>query len=244
MIPVITSKNIEQHPEFENSIIKTNEINEYIINSTKMKSHNHHHIHYLIRDLMGKDAKIYVEIGSYFGSSMALNMQLKNDWTFYGIDNFSAKDATKGKLMGIIDKFNIYQHPYAIINGNSSDSKIINRISKIDFLYIDGEHSYTQCLQDFLNYASKINSRGIIVFDDSYFGPVQKVVQDLFDTPLSELSDKRQWQFDIKEIQLIRKSYRKLNRINSSKYFTHKLTSPDDKLISQYNWQMIIQKKE
>ncbi len=44
--------------------------------------------------------------------------------------------------------------------------KFVNRFTKIDLLFIDGDHSIEGCDFDFLNYSSLISHRGYLVFHD------------------------------------------------------------------------------
>jgi cephalosporin hydroxylase len=56
-------------------------------------------------------------------------------------------------------------------NGYSNDEKIIsdvyNKISDVDFLFIDGNHSYESVLCDFLLYYPLVKTGGIIGFHDT-----------------------------------------------------------------------------
>jgi cephalosporin hydroxylase len=56
-------------------------------------------------------------------------------------------------------------------NGYSNDEKIIsdvyNKIADIDFLFIDGNHSYESVLSDFLLYYPLVKNGGIVGFHDT-----------------------------------------------------------------------------
>ena len=67
--------------------------------------------------------------------------------------------------------FNINNHEFKILKGNSHDNIIIKTVKEyfpngIDLLFIDGDHSYNGVKSDFINYFPLVNSGGFIIFDD------------------------------------------------------------------------------
>lgn len=64
-----------------------------------------------------------------------------------------------------------------LIRGNSTDKSTIKQVKKIiakrgiDFLFIDGDHSYDGVKKDFENYAHLVNRGGIIAFHDICIHP-------------------------------------------------------------------------
>ena len=51
-------------------------------------------------------------------------------------------------------------HPYSV-------EKVYNSVESIDFLFIDGDHSYSSALCDWLLYSPLVRQGGIVAFDDS-----------------------------------------------------------------------------
>lgn len=64
---------------------------------------------------------------------------------------------------------------------NTSD-KVAKTIpdNSLDFVFIDGDHSYAAVLQDVANYYDKVRSGGIISGDDYIFAEVGKAVDEFF----------------------------------------------------------------
>lgn len=154
------------------SLNKLREINSKII---ERKFHEHTHLLYDIRTLIGKDKKIYMEIGSYIGSSASLLLQHPYQTQIVCIDplnlsnkHFNGSKTQKECLENNMQKFNIFNRNYEIIQGYSTDKKIIDQCKKykIDILFIDGDHSYKGVLKDWQNYETLVNIGGYIIFDD------------------------------------------------------------------------------
>lgn len=66
--------------------------------------------------------------------------------------------------------------------GPSSHPEIVAGVSTVvpeglDYLFIDGDHSYEGCKQDFLNYFPLLNEKGIAVIHDAVNAEVPGVVQ-------------------------------------------------------------------
>ena len=82
------------------------------------------------------------------------------------------------KKKGFYRQFND-QINYEFIEGDSHSIKAVNKLShilkdkKIDFIFIDGDHSYEGVKKDYYNYISFLSEGGLIAFHDirsRYFG--------------------------------------------------------------------------
>jgi len=142
---------------------------------------------YILDSYFDKEEIIYVEIGVLWGGSMCLSMQSEKKIKLYGIDTFtgyydlgldpSAPWIKEVQSMDIvkhnIKEFNKQNHEYHLIQGKSSDSHVLERMENldlsIDFLFIDGDHSYDGVQSDFYNYEKYVNYGGLILFDN-YLG--------------------------------------------------------------------------
>lgn len=106
------------------------------------------------------DPKVVVEIGS---------------WRGWNLENFE-RGFDLDFLCGIeIDKNNVdpeVAQSIPIIIGDSHSQEVKDELKtrlegkQIDFLYIDGDHSYEGVKKDFEMYASLVRKGGIIAFDD------------------------------------------------------------------------------
>ena len=61
---------------------------------------------------------------------------------------------------------------------SSNDAVNLFEDGSIDFLMIDGDHSYEAVKQDIENYLPKMRSGGLIVGDDAYEVDIQKALED------------------------------------------------------------------
>jgi len=131
--------------------------------------HQHCHILYDLRTLLGPDPKIYVEIGVYHGGSLALMLQHPNETIIHGIDCMWFNNQEE-IIQDNIKKFNIHKRDVFIHKGYSYDDSILHNLIKsglkIDILYIDGSNYGNVVIADFENYLMMMNEGGYIVFDD------------------------------------------------------------------------------
>ncbi len=127
-----------------------------------------------------------LEIGSWAGQSAILwaTACKKNDkGMVFVIDTWQASEnAPKGMKRGVKNNriFNLFLHniessgvnDYIIpIKGSSDTIAEILKPNSFDFIYIDGDHRYTQCKKDLLNYMKVLKINGIISGDDLELHP-------------------------------------------------------------------------
>jgi len=158
---------------------------------------NSPHIQYM-KDLK-KDmtCKVYVEIGVLYGGSIIEQMKDSQECIFIGIDPFSGYygnsydphrkvDLTEHLdiVKNNIDENNPNNHKYHLLKGFSNE--MVDEFKKlnlqIDYLFIDGDHSYQGVMDDFKNYSPFVSKDGIIVFDnynDNAWSEVTKAVDEL-----------------------------------------------------------------
>ena len=160
-------------------------LNIKIIDNVYKSCHNQIHILYDLRNLIKKEKCVYVEIGAWLGDSASLLLLNKHNTDIYCIDLFYNNNVpeiiyqdpnmyinnfkTQEEVLKIrLNKNNLYNKKIEILKGQSDDSNIIKRISKlsIDILFIDGCHNYQNVIDDFVNYEKYVEKGGFIVFDD------------------------------------------------------------------------------
>lgn len=158
-----------------NSLELLRKINNNLI--PKKKFHEHTHILYDIRTLLGSSPKNYVEIGSYIGSSASLLLNHKYETNIICIDPLNLNKSHYGGILNQyttlknnLDRNNINNYLYKIYSNFSSDISILNIFKdinlEIDILFIDGNHCFKNVLDDFNNYKDFVVSGGYIIFDD------------------------------------------------------------------------------
>jgi len=157
--------------------------------------HEHSHVLYDIRTLLGADREItYLEIGSYIGSSAALMLKHPYRSRVVCVDplilpaaHYKGTKSQEATLRETITKNNPRNYPVTIHKKYSHDGLLLKQLkavgTKIDLLFIDGDHRYKGVVADWKNYEPFVARGGFIVFDD-YLDPksspeVRKAVDDI-----------------------------------------------------------------
>lgn len=146
------------------------------------------HIHKLLEiKSMGK-CEVYLETGTLFGGSMALQMRDPQPCHYIGIDLFNGYyadfsygstldpvcrlEVTEERAERNIRKQNIHNHPFDLIKGSSYAPETVTRVKEllngrtIDFLFIDGDHSFNGVMSDWNAYKDLVSVNGLICFDN------------------------------------------------------------------------------
>jgi predicted O-methyltransferase YrrM len=63
----------------------------------------------------------------------------------------------------------------------------------IDFVFIDGDHSYDQVLKDLINYGLKVKPGGIVAGHDWIHGRLDEAVKEFFKGKEINLGDDTTW---------------------------------------------------
>tara|TARA_Y100000593_G_C4268942_1_gene316312 strand:+ start:442 stop:1011 length:570 start_codon:yes stop_codon:yes gene_type:complete len=162
-----------------------------------------------LKDKMGNQCKVYCETGVLYGGSLILQMESNIPCHFIGIDLFTGyygKNYDPFRKVDLTNHLDIVKtninnnnpnnHSYELIKGDSKDKKICDTIDKkIDFLFIDGDHSEEGVKMDFLNLKDKVTKNGLILFDN-YGDPNWKEVKPTVDKLCEEYNE----EFTIKEV--------------------------------------------
>lgn len=131
-----------------------------------------------------------VEIGSYLGESTKIFAKYFDKVISIDpfIDNYDLNDVACSfapfsevykQFLINIEQFNNIQH----IRKTSDDA--IHEIKKVDFVYIDGMHTYDQVKKDIINYLPKIKKGGVIAGHDYHpaWSGVMEAVHECIGTP-------------------------------------------------------------
>lgn len=135
--------------------------------SFNMEGHTFHHHSHILFDIPIKDNGFYVEIGCYAGATACLMLQ-KEKINVVSID--LGYPIPYQVVESNVNKFNKKKNSYHYIEGNSNSIETLGKLKQItkeiDVLFIDGDHSYSGVINDFLLYQQLVIPGGWIVFDD------------------------------------------------------------------------------
>ena len=143
---------------------------------------NFHEFTYILHDirtLLGDEEKTYLEIGSYVGSSASLMLQHEFKTNVLCIDpcmlhpsHYKGALSQSDTLQKNLAKNNIHNYRVGVSRQYSTDPSLLNKLkqanTKIDILFIDGDHSRAGVLNDWNNFKDFVNPGGFICFDDYY----------------------------------------------------------------------------
>jgi predicted O-methyltransferase YrrM len=137
-----------------------------------------------------KSKNIALEIGSYIGaSSLMIAKGLKSGSTLYCIDTWQNDAMTEGNWDSFSEFIKNTKSVEHIINPirRTSIEAVKNFNLPIDYLFIDGDHSYEGVKLDVEAWFPKLKSGGIIVMHDiGWAEGVNKVIADNIEPYLSK----------------------------------------------------------
>lgn len=129
-----------------------------------------------------KEGSCFVEIGSYLGASSTFIVSgLHKSSKLYCIDTWENDAMSEGKWDTFVQfQSNIkkYRNQVVPIKMKSIDAAKNFKL-KIDYLFIDGDHTYEGVKQDVDAWLPKMNANSLIIFHDSGWADgVQKVIRE------------------------------------------------------------------
>ena len=102
---------------------------------------------------------ICAEIGLAEGNNALSIITNLNISKIYLIDNYRQYPERRDEAL---QKLEAYKDKYIFINENSYDAAEVIDDYELDYLYIDGDHTFNGVTQDLNNYIKKVNRGGII----------------------------------------------------------------------------------
>lgn len=126
----------------------------------------------LIKGLIGwLEPEVIVEVGAYFGyCSVHMAKVMPEEAQIYIIDNFSLGN-DPSTVHNILTAYAPGKEIYMI----QGDSKTVQWPGKVDFAFIDGDHSYAGCKRD-CEKAFSLGAQCVVVHDTvGWWGPRQYV---------------------------------------------------------------------
>ena len=131
----------------------------------------------LVRMLRRRTLGTVVEIGTYRGGTMWLWCQVAGrDANIISID-LKSKTRSEKRMDKYLYGLAIESQDVQLVRGDSGDANTKNQLveklglSKIDFLFIDGDHSYRAVKRDFELYSPLVRKGGIVAFHDILHHP-------------------------------------------------------------------------
>lgn len=131
----------------------------------------------------------FVEIGAYLGKSTAFMAQLIKDSgkriNFVTIDPFIGEKGQNNDYLFERYVENMHScgvNDYVVTHkGYSQDAHVLFKEKTIDFLFIDGDHSYEACKSDIKLYLPKMKEGSVMAGHDYYNAPgVKQAVDEAF----------------------------------------------------------------
>ena len=148
---------------------------------------------YVYKDLVEQadDDSLFVEIGSYKGMSSAfMAVEIINSGKNIRFECIDPMQLDVGSWSCNPDEQDGYSEkdfharlesvngPYKLHKMTSNDAVKQYDDASIDFLMVDGDHSYEAVKKDIENYLPKMRSGGLMVLDDSYEPGIQQAIAE------------------------------------------------------------------
>jgi hypothetical protein len=147
---------------------------------------------YDIRSTLDESEKVYLEIGAYRGNSSALMLSHPRPTKVIAVDCCNLTRFGRPQSQEIKANIEKICGPSSLANftlyeGMSGSESLLKRLRKevglggVDILFIDGDHSRTGVLSDWVNYRSLVRPGGLVIFDDysdSVYSPEVKIAVD------------------------------------------------------------------
>jgi glycosyltransferase involved in cell wall biosynthesis/predicted O-methyltransferase YrrM len=125
-----------------------------------------------------REPKIIVEIGTAKGGTLAMWFEVPSAEEIYSIDFPTGIHGGQGyeervyTISDAMEQAGLHGKKFYPLNGSSQNSYLINRLrellggKKIDFLFIDGDHTYNGVKNDYLVYREFLSDNAIVAFHD------------------------------------------------------------------------------
>lgn len=158
---------------FRHGLLRYNKINTHLVPSEKLK------LYTLARSVAGN----CVEIGSYEGaSSCFISSGLKDsDYKLFCIDTWKNDAMSEGRR-DTYDAFieNTVRLSDKIVSLRGLSTEVSEEFQQsVQFIFFDGDHSYSGVLADWNAWYPKLDKRALVVFHDiGWAEGVQRVVKD------------------------------------------------------------------
>jgi predicted O-methyltransferase YrrM len=125
-----------------------------------------------------------LDIGTGMGHSVVMFSKVKPKWVIYTIDIYSSyKDIRWDEKISIanVESTTIYLRERGVKNAIQiiGDSKELPLNIPLNFIFIDGDHSYDGVKKDFERFSPFLVKGGIIIFHDANMDEPKKFLEEI-----------------------------------------------------------------
>ena len=164
------NRSLQIFNDIENQMagIKDTDSSETVRGLRTRSFHSYVHLIYVLLKL--SDAKSYFEIGSWCGASLALALSIPEVQTVISLDQDMRNNTPT--LLKNAKTFNKYNAKTYMLSGNSHQKKWKDAVAdilkdtKVDVLFIDGDHRMGGAFEDFVSFQQHVRPGGFIIWDD------------------------------------------------------------------------------
>lgn len=112
---------------------------------------------------------------------------------YFGFDFFEKSPDSPTSLNEIAELFTKFNVEYYLFNGDTRETlpREVQNLPKMDFIYIDGGHSYETCKSDWENAKRLMHDETVVVFDDIRYDGVSRVVDEIGNEFIIERTPRR-----------------------------------------------------
>ena len=127
---------------------------------------------HLLKIYQDRNPARVMEIGTFFGGTMWFWLQNPRLEKLYCLDLPIPDRDPRFEHRAVCQKrWHTWPNfdKLVYVQGNSQDANIITRmhaVQKVDWLFIDGDHTYRGVKRDYENYRDMVNPGGLIIFHD------------------------------------------------------------------------------
>lgn len=141
--------------------------------------------HYLYRTVLELGVGNYANLGTFRGAStayIAQGLKTINGGKVYGVDLFEGINGshTIAMLETIFKERGLIEY-VEFCQGFTHDVATSFSDTKFKYVFIDADHSYETCKQDFKLWSPLIEKGGLVLFHDVDFTGVDAVIEEILD---------------------------------------------------------------
>jgi len=164
-----------------------------------------HSTRFAMKHFKGKRIKV-VEVGTFEGKNAEDILDRLSVTKFFIVDPYEShadySETEPGQTNKVLNKAmrkcgkRLSEYPHLITWLRKYSDDALDEIPMVDFIYIDGDHSYKQAKKDMVNYWDKVNEGGILAGHDitaQNYGVAQAFVEFCSERNLKPYITRTDW---------------------------------------------------